>query len=68
FGGSTWTWTDGDSRGRIRIVETYAAYGAEWRITDQSTLAGRTRFTYSGANLARIENANGEYIDYLWSG
>lgn len=65
YNGSTWTWTDGDSR----VTETYGAYGSYWRITAQADADGNSlAFAYTGDKLTRVSTANGEYIDYVWSG
>ncbi len=60
-----WTWTDGDTQ----LRETYAAYGALWRISQQIDEDGNAlTFTYTGANLTRVATADGSYTDYGWSG
>lgn len=64
-GASSWTWTDGDSQ----VTESYAAYGSLWRITQQADTSGNVlSFSYTGANLALVTTANGEYVQYSWSG
>ncbi|MEA3065620.1 MAG: trimeric autotransporter adhesin, partial [Sphingomonadales bacterium] len=60
-----WTWTDGNSQ----LRETYAAYGAIWRISQQFDTDGNSlTFTYSGANLTQVATADGGTITYEWSG
>jgi YD repeat-containing protein len=60
-----WTWTDGSSQ----VRETYAAYGAVWRISQQLDTDGNAlTFTYSGANLTQVSTADGGTITYEWSG
>ncbi|HEX8225714.1 MAG TPA: polymorphic toxin-type HINT domain-containing protein [Allosphingosinicella sp.] len=60
-----WTWTDGGSQ----LKETYAAYGAIWRISQQTDTDGNAlSFTYSGANLTQVSTADGGTITYEWSG
>lgn len=67
-GAGIWTWTDGSSQ----ITETYAEYPASsgnWRITTQADTDGNAlTFTYTSDKLTRIATANGEYVDYTWSG
>ena len=66
YTGSSWVWTDGDTQ----ITETYAnIYNGQYRISTQTDSSGNhLTFTYTGANLARIATATGEYIHYDWSG
>ncbi|HYD37834.1 MAG TPA: hypothetical protein VEA60_09490, partial [Allosphingosinicella sp.] len=60
-----WTWTDGTSQ----LRETYVAYGAIWRISQQIDTDGNAlTFTYSGANLTKVATADGGSIAYEWSG
>jgi YD repeat-containing protein len=60
-----WTWTDGSNQ----LRETYAAYGAIWRISQQLDTDGNAiTFTYSGANLTQVSTADGGTITYEWSG
>ncbi|MFZ2032019.1 MAG: DUF6531 domain-containing protein, partial [Vitreimonas sp.] len=60
-----WTWTDGTSQ----FTETYLAadggYISSFADTDGNALA----FTYvSTGKLDRVTTANGEYVQYSWSG
>ena len=66
YNGSTWTRTDGDSRG----TETYAAYGTgNWRITTQKSADGYgLTFSYTADKLNRITTYDGSYVQYDWSG
>ncbi len=60
-----WTWTDGSTQ----LRETYAAYGAIWRISQQIDTDGNAiTFTYTGANLTQLSTADGGTITYEWSG
>ena len=60
-----WTWTDGATQ----LRETYAAYGAIWRISQQLDTDGNAlTFTYSGANLTQVSTADGGTVTYEWSG
>jgi YD repeat-containing protein len=64
--GSQWVWTDGASQ----VTETYSAYGTNsWRIVNQKDSDNNTiTFTYSGAKLSKVTTANGEFVQYHWSG
>jgi YD repeat-containing protein len=63
-GTSQWTWTDGDSR----VIELYDnANGG--RIVSSLDPDGKGQtFAYTGAQLTRITDSNGEYVVLAWSG
>ncbi|PTS90545.1 hypothetical protein DBR17_01085, partial [Sphingomonas sp. HMWF008] len=66
YDGSSWSWTDGDSQ----VSERYAnVYNGQWRITSVIDTSGNAlTFTYNGAQLDKVTTANGEYVQYSWSG
>ena len=65
YNGSSWTWTDGDSR----VTETYSAFADHWRIASQSDTSGNAlTYGYTGDKLTTLTTANGEALTYVWSG
>lgn len=66
--GSTWVWTEGTSQ----VTETYAEYPAgsgSWRITAQTDTDNYSlTFSYVGDLLDKVTTANGEWVQYQWSG
>jgi YD repeat-containing protein len=68
YNGTTWTWTDGDSR----VKETYSGFGANnWVISTQVDTDGNT-ISFGHVNgtslIDRVTTADGGYIQYHWSG
>ncbi|MCH7862936.1 MAG: hypothetical protein IH998_14960, partial [Proteobacteria bacterium] len=65
YDGSSWTWTDGDSR----VTETYSAFAGHWRIASLSDTSGNAlTYGYTGDKLTTLTTANGETLTYVWSG
>ncbi|MBD8679367.1 RHS repeat domain-containing protein [Sphingomonas sp. CFBP 13720] len=61
-----WTWTDGDTQ----VVETYGYdYRGQSYITEQRDPSGNAlTFVYADGKLSELRTANGERIQYGWSG
>jgi YD repeat-containing protein len=63
-GANQWTWTDGDAR----TVELYDNANAG-RIVSSLDADGKGHtFVYTGNQLTRITNSNGEYVALSWTG
>lgn len=64
--GTGWTWTDGDSQ----VVERYGyQFAGQSYITEQRDPSGNALiFTYANGKLTELRTANGERIQYGWSG
>lgn len=66
--GANWVWRDGSSQ----TSETYAEYPAgsnQFRITHQTDTDNFSlSFTYVGDLLDKVTTANGEWVQYSWSG
>ncbi|MEM8917434.1 MAG: hypothetical protein AAGE37_01135 [Pseudomonadota bacterium] len=67
--GNYWVWTDGSKD----LIESYGAFGTNsWRIVEQKDGDNnKITFTYSGANLSRIDitdPGDDSYIEYSWTG
>ncbi|MGQ7829974.1 LysM peptidoglycan-binding domain-containing protein [Altererythrobacter sp. Z27] len=68
--GDTWMWTDGDSQ----VAETYAASAgsaSEWRLVERRDTDGnKLTFSYRAGSdlLDKVMTANGEWLQYTWSG
>jgi hypothetical protein len=64
-----WTWTDGSSQ-YSEVYEAVPGDSTSWRIASYKDNAGAAQtFTYwSGTKLDKVIAANGEYIQYQWSG
>ncbi len=60
--GSTWTWTDGATRG----TETYNSAGQLTRSADLSGNA--TTYSYTGALLTQIKDASGQTVQLTYQG
>jgi YD repeat-containing protein len=62
YGGSQWTWQDGDSR--IRDI-----YNSSGKLTSTSDLDGNSlTYTYTGALITRVTTQNGEYTNLTYNG
>ncbi len=61
-----WKWTDGDTQ----VVETYGYdYRGQSYITEQRDPSGNAlTFVYADGKLSELRTANGERIQYGWSG
>ena len=63
--GTTWTWTDGNSR----IVETYDETAGGRLTATRDTDLNSLSYTYNGAGLiTRVTGPNGEYTDLSYNG
>ena len=63
-GSNQWTWTDGDSR----VVELYDNANAGRIVSSLDPDGKGQTFTYTGSQLTRITDSNGEYVVLTWSG
>jgi len=64
FSGSTWTWTDGNSR----VVETYDANNGGRIVSSADTDGAALAFTYANGLISRVTTASGEYTDLVYTG
>ncbi|MDX8356530.1 DUF6531 domain-containing protein [Sphingopyxis terrae] len=68
--GSNWVWTDG-ATGTTETYSEYPAGSGSWRIVAQADTDGNTlTFSYNAASglLDKVTSANGEWVQYVWSG
>ncbi|QDQ25733.1 LysM peptidoglycan-binding domain-containing protein [Chitinimonas arctica] len=65
YDGSTWTWQDGSSR----LQERYQLDGSVYRLNQVKDAAGNTvGYSFSNGLLTRTVHANGDSVDYVYTG
>ncbi|MFZ6781381.1 hypothetical protein ACO0LD_31530, partial [Undibacterium sp. Ji83W] len=63
--GTTWTWTDTVSH----QTETYQGSNGTWKLANASDVSGNvTTYNYNGELLSKITNANGETVEFIYTG
>ncbi|MFZ6876684.1 hypothetical protein ACO0LF_32030, partial [Undibacterium sp. Di27W] len=63
--GSTWTWTNSITH----QTETYKGNNSGWKLATASDTSGNiTTYSYNGELLAKITDANGESVEFIYTG
>ncbi|MFZ6876525.1 hypothetical protein ACO0LF_31175, partial [Undibacterium sp. Di27W] len=63
--GSTWTWTNSITH----QTETYKGNNSGWKLATASDTSGNiTTYSYNGDLLSKITNANGESVEFIYTG